>query len=183
MKNPHSQAQPTGKPAPARAAEPPVADTQTLESLLGRVREQVEQNLAKVQINQARLAQGQADGTPQWTLDIPLADRELGRELRLSIRDQRRRATGEDGWQAELDLEPPALGPIRVRLRLRADHLDTTIWAEQAETAHLLVQALPLLDSALANLGLQSTPSRCYCGVGPSGREPGFGAGILDERV
>ena len=66
-------------------------------------------------------------------------------------------------WQVQLRLDTQNLGPVQANVTLQGEDVKVVIKAEKAESAALLEQNLPLLDTALAKLNVSVNHMSCAC--------------------
>jgi hypothetical protein len=92
---------------------------------------------------------GSVDGLPEVdhprTVQAPSAVDQVVRAARVVVTDRVARM--------EVELQPPALGTVRIIADADADGLRLTIQAEEPSTRALLLQALPDIQSALSIRG------------------------------
>lgn len=96
--------------------------------------------------------------TPAWGAD-------LGRQLVTLSHD-----AGQGRHTAELRLDPPDLGPLRVTLSVSDGVASASFVSAHAAVRHAVESALPQLQQALAQAGL----SLGQASVGEHGSQPGF---------
>ncbi len=123
-----------------------------------------------------------------WQLEIPFRDGERLETLRLTIAGgkQAKGAAYELlPWTVDLEIEPPGLGRIRIKLVLQGKKISSYFWGETATTTRLLEHHLHTLARRFRAAGLepnhlqaipQSQPER------PAASLPAAGP-LLDEKI
>ncbi|HIE13080.1 MAG TPA: flagellar hook-length control protein FliK [Desulfotomaculum sp.] len=120
------------------------------------------------------------DAETGWSREVPV----LGRPERVPLeglpqqflREVTRRITDLRGHQGvvrlQLQLDPPGLGSVAVKLTLSEHKLKVHFYATDAEVKELLVATLPDLKAELGRMGLNLNEAHVFVGQ-EHGREPG----------
>jgi hypothetical protein len=98
-------------------------------------------------------AQNKTEAVRQLNMELPVA---LGQQTAMAgfrvERDRRRRAGSAeavDSWGVRFAIDADGIGPVHAHLRLQGAAISVSIWAEDAGTHKLFVEALPHLEAAL----------------------------------
>ncbi|ARP90916.1 hypothetical protein CAL14_11960 [Bordetella genomosp. 9] len=118
---------------------------------------------------QAPVAAGGADGGSP-TLRTPVGQPQWGEELGSQVLVLTRRA-GEDAHTAELRLDPPDLGPLRVTIKVSDGVAQASFVSAHASVRQAVESALPQLQQTLAQAGI----SLGQTNVSDQGAQAGFG--------
>ena len=99
-----------------------------------------------------------------WLFDLPIKDKQNVDVLQVQIDQQTKQPDQDDQcWQVQLRLDTQNLGPVQANVTLQGEDVKVVIKAEKAESAALLEQNLPLLDTALAKLNVSVSHMSCAC--------------------
>lgn len=99
-----------------------------------------------------------------WLFDLPIKDKQNVDVLQVQIDQQKKQPDQDDQcWQVQLRLDTQNLGPVQANVTLQGEDVKVVIKAEKAESAALLEQNLPLLDTALAKLNVSVNHMSCAC--------------------
>lgn len=105
------------------------------------------------------------------TMERPLANPQWGTELGQQVSNLVRHA-GAGNHSAELRLDPPHLGPLRITLNLHDSVVQAVFSSAHASVRHAVEQALPQLQQQLEQEGLslgQTNVGEHHQGTGPFG--------------
>lgn len=171
-----------GRASPHRA-DPAQAehDEQTARGLRTLDR-QVAGALDKIVTNQLLTLDAGPD-QPRWLLELPFRTPSGVAELEAEIERERHSAPAEDeSWHLRLRLNLPRLGPLSIRLTLRADRLSAGLNAASPESGELLSRNLPALRERLnaKEIEVASLHAGCRPETHPA---PRAGSGSLNERA
>ena len=143
----------------ASAAQQSIAQNATANPMLrtvGEIHSQAESALARINMNQLASVPNDQDGRQVWQLELPIKHQEQSTGLMMRI--EREPKPGQSPEQAfwsvliNFNLEP--VGPISAKIGLINDEVTSHFIAERNETAHLIDQALPILNDAFEQAGL-----------------------------
>jgi hypothetical protein len=159
------------------------------EALLEMKRE-LEAGLARVSLNQLASLPVEGQTTRNWQFEIPVALAGQVHDLRVELeREGGHAGTADEAesecWRVKLQLAPPALGPVELRLELQEARLVLSVAAEHAESRAMLDGALPALQRALASQGLElaATAATTLSVPSPQGAAPPAAGNSLDLRA
>lgn len=134
------------------------ADAQALLEL----KRELEGGLGRIILHQ--LASQPVDGQQQnrnWQLEVPVLHAGTCHSLRIELEQERGRPgaqtaaeDGDDRWRVTLQLAPPSLGALEIRLQLQDDNLDLRIAAERPMVRESIDAGLGELQRALASRGI-----------------------------
>ena len=139
-----------GRDMPPREAPPEAISDDRTTQVLRTLDREVAGMIAKIVTNQLITLDSTPD-QPRWLLELPFRTPTGIAELEADIRRERRSPDKDDEtWHMRLRLDLPRLGPLTIRLSLRADRLSAGLHATSAGTGELLNRNLPLLQERLA---------------------------------
>jgi len=99
-----------------------------------------------------------------WLFDLPIKDKHNVDLLQLQIDQQKKQAEHDDeSWQVQLCLDTQNLGPVQASVTLHGEDVKVVIRAERAESAQLLEENLPLLNTTLIKLNVSISHMSCIC--------------------
>jgi Flagellar hook-length control protein FliK len=187
------------RPEPPRADGPVTAQKAALPSLATEPRAEVitatltrevteaSDRLRLHQIASLPEAQPKSDTVPatrQLNLELPIA---LGQQTTIAglrvERDRRRRSvSGEalDTWGVRFAIDADGIGPVHAHLRLQGASISVSLWAEDAGTHRLFVEALPHLEAALRESALEVQDLMVFSGRPAEAQRPAEGR-LLDR--
>lgn len=123
-----------------------------------------------------------------WQLELPMRDRQDIVPLQIKLQQEQdgreeKSERKESLWRIELafDLEP--LGPLQVQAQLLQGSLSSQLWAERADTAHLIDRELPNLRERLLAAGLTVGELGCSQGRPPQGPRTTLEQRWVDETA
>lgn len=160
---PHRSAQPEPQPR----VHPQNLGFHSDEQIHVSLRELTKAALSRLSLHQIASAENAREGKLRWLTEIPLYDGEQADVLHLCIaKDDYSNADvgAQDCWSAELALDLPALGPMRVRVTLHKGHISSTLWAEKVATVEKLNSELSRLKATLQTRSLKVRSLACYAG-------------------
>lgn len=120
----------------------------------------------KLQYNQlSMLKEPEASNvTASWLFDLPIKDKHNVDLLQVQIDQQKKQAEhDDDSWQVQLCLDTQNLGPVQASVTLHGEDVKVVIRAERAESAQLLEENLPLLNTTLEKLNVSISHMSCVC--------------------
>ncbi|SEQ17268.1 hook-length control protein FliK [Ectothiorhodospira magna] len=178
---------------PVPQARAPVAPVAMLmrEPLLDLLRQQVEQSMARLVIHQLSARDSTDDSPlPRWLLELALRGEQGVDVVHMRLdRDARRNKDQEDAddyaWKADLAMDLPELGPLRIRVMVRENSVSIQFWAVSATTQQHIDQALPQLKTHLESRNLEVQGLTCRQGTPPNtqpGRQDGDDA-LIDSHA
>ncbi|OZI74688.1 flagellar hook-length control protein FliK [Bordetella genomosp. 12] len=137
----------------SRAASAPPPDT--LEAVTGKPAPAPQEAFAALDLSAARLpvtADG-ASATASLQLSTPVGATQWGQELSRQVATFSQNLT-QGSHTAELRLDPPDLGPLRVTLSLNDGVASASFVSAHAAVRHAVETALPQLQQALSQAGI-----------------------------
>lgn len=132
--------------------------------------QQIESMIARIELNQLKSAQSQAQGTPSsqqdkgsreatqrsWQVEIPFMVDDKPQQAALKFRQQQEEETEEQSrWHIEIQLNPPELGEMEIHAIHHNEQLDIHFLTEKEETSALITAQIETLESSLSVAGLQ----------------------------
>lgn len=168
---------------------PPTATAQetthSADSLLNRLRQLVEASVARIQHHQVRSLPQEEPNRALWQFDLPLQLGERREDLPLKI--LREQSSAQDtsapaSWKVDVHFEFADLGPVSARITLQGDQVSCAFRSRHDATARRFENALPRLEDALRQAGLEIGAVTSLTGEldTPNTRPP---EGLLDEKV
>ncbi len=117
----------------------------------------IEQALSKIIIQQNNAVVLDKVELPIWNTSIPVLDKKHIDHLDLTVYQETKSSDAEEQslWSVELTLEMTGLGKLYAKLSLFNGELNTSLWADQAETLDLVEQHLEGLEKQLSKAGLK----------------------------
>ncbi len=152
---------------PARPQDAEALASNATLKLLNDLVKQFDAALARIQTNQlASLPQEEA-ARQSWQFELPMLHGNKVDLLQILIKkDQAARSDAEaSSWSLTLQMNLPALGPMRIQLTLQGETVSTVIWAEQNNTTDLVKAHLSILRQAYETAGLEVKKLETYQGV------------------
>ncbi|MHC5347958.1 flagellar hook-length control protein FliK [Metapseudomonas furukawaii] len=123
-----------------------------------------------------------------WQLEVPMRNQQEIVPLQIKLQQEQdgreeKSERKESLWRIELafDLEP--LGPLQVQAQLLQGSLSSQLWAERADTAHLIDRELPNLRERLLAAGLTVGELGCSQGRPPQGPRTTLEQRWVDETA
>lgn len=172
--------------APTAQARMP-AEPLTLgpQALLDGLRTRTDQAVARLALHQWTAVEGAESGHLRWLLELPLRGEDGVDLVHLLLEGERERSTPEEepAWRAELALDLPELGPLRVRIAITGDQVRVRLWTELEATLNLARKELPRLHGALQDRGLRVRDLGCNPGQPPENRPHGPMRPLLDDHA
>ena len=169
-----SRAEPPRPDGPVAAHKPSLASLATepraevITAALAREVGEATDRLRLHQLASLPEAQHKTDLARQLNMELPIA---LGQQTALAgfrvERDRRRRAaSGEtvDSWGIRFAIDADGIGPVHAHLRLQGTTISVSLWAEDAGTHRLFVDALPRLEAALRDGALDVQDLMVFAG-------------------
>ena len=133
-----------------------------VEALLAMKRE-LEGALGRITLQQLNSLPQDLPGMRHWQLEIPIQLAGSFHSLRVDI-EQERSGDGssptrddDDQWRVTLQLAPPAIGAVEIRLALRGETLTARFAAARPAVRQLIDAGLPRLATALESRGITLT--------------------------
>jgi hypothetical protein len=172
--------------SPSPTTPPPTAqETNPTTKLLLDLFKHLDGAIARIQTNQLSSLPTEETTRQVWQFELPIRQ-ENGFDLlhfRIS-RDAVNKGTDiEFTWNLTLHMNPPSLGPMRVRLSLIGEKVSTTIWSERAETANLVNQHLERLRTGLESSGLEVNKLEAFQGIAKIENELPSEQTLLNEKA
>jgi hypothetical protein len=131
------------------------------------LQEELEGALATITLKQLSALQAHERGAGIWSFDLPVRLQNEVHSIQLTI-EREDKASEQDSpsedWKVQLNVTLPHLGPIEAELFMRGSKVSVVIYAEQAETAHMVDGSLGGLKSGLENAGLSVSVLLCHQG-------------------
>jgi Flagellar hook-length control protein FliK len=136
-------------------------NTNTIISTLAR---ESDQAVERVKLHQLaslpeRLIAPEQPQNRQFNFEIPIA---LGQQtamagFRIEQEKKRNAKPGEptDVWGIRFAIDADVIGPVHAHLRLAGPTISVSLWAEEPATHRFFVQAMPMLEAALAENALE----------------------------
>lgn len=146
----------------------------------------IEGALARVQLHQVAMLQGEEGVKNVWQLELPIRHGEQTDSFEMRIEQQISGQSKEAShtWTLTLHFDIEPLGPLHTHLTLHdGKQLSTIFWAEQSQTINLLQDNLPLLRSNLEKAGLKVARIDAYQGKPPQTAQPTWQTSLLDEKA
>ena len=173
-----------GPAAQADVAEKPAQPPQT-DQLLNRLMRLVEGSIARIQSHQAKaLANTDEPNRLLWQVDLPIQVGEQRDHLELKIQQEQahdKEGASDPTWKIEVRFDFQELGPVFSRITLCGKKLHCAFWSKKASTASRFEQALPRLEQALHDAGLEVSAVSSLQGTPQTDELPLDG--LLDERA
>ncbi|MBN2700633.1 MAG: flagellar hook-length control protein FliK [Methylothermaceae bacterium] len=138
---------PSGHPSPTAQSE-----------LLAELGEKVSGALARIVLDQLASLPKPDNPTLTWHVEIPFRTGEFVQTLRLTVNGEKTAAKDpreKAPWTVDLEMDPPGLGRIRVKLLLQGENISSYWWGEKAHTARLLERHMDTLAQRFRSAGLQ----------------------------
>ncbi len=132
--------------------------------------QQIESMIARIELNQLKSAQSQAQGSPSsqpdqgsrdstqrsWQVEIPFMVEDNPQQAALKFRQQQESEDeNRSRWHIEIQLNPPQLGEMEIHAIHHNDQLDIHFLTAKEETSALITEQIETLESALSIAGLQ----------------------------
>ncbi|MFO8004779.1 flagellar hook-length control protein FliK [Thioalkalivibrio sp.] len=174
-----------GTPPTAQARMPAEPLTLGPQALLAGLRARTDQAVARLALHQWTAVEAADSGQLRWLLELPLrGDNGVDLVHLLTERERERPPPEEEpAWRAELALDLPELGPLRVRIAVTADQVRVHLWTELDDTLNLARKELPRLHQALQDHGLRVRDLGCNPGRPPETRAHAPMQPLLDDRA
>lgn len=157
--------------------------------LLPELAQQASGALARIVLDQLASLPKPDSRILTWQMEIPFRDGERLQTLRLTIAGGKQ-AKGDPAepqpWTVDLEMEPPGLGQIRVRLVLQGERISSFWWGETQTTTRLLKRHLDTLAGRFRAVGLEPNHLQAVGELGADTRPapPGPVVGpLLDEKI
>ncbi len=152
--------------------------------------EKVSGALARIVVDQIASLPKPETQVLSWHLEIPFRDGENLESLQLTIAGEQR-AKGDPSetspWTVDLEMTPPGLGRIRVRLVLQGEKISSYFWGESETTLRLLEHHLDTLARRFRAAGLEpnylQAVGELRAGTRPAPTEPMITGPLLDEKI
>ncbi|MCJ8167919.1 flagellar hook-length control protein FliK [Atopomonas sediminilitoris] len=141
------------------------------------------------QLSSLQQTQTLSDGSQlqTWQLELPFREGQYWHAVQVRLQEEKRQAQDKELpqslWRIDLALDIEPLGPLHVQAQWQLEQLSTRWWAEQANTAELVQQALPELEKRLRERGLNVTDMQCQQGKPPQGSHTGVKQRWIDETA
>jgi flagellar hook-length control protein FliK len=188
-------------PTPSNSPTAPTSEQETPTSqaastfsgksdLLPELAEKVSGALARIVVDQIASLPKPETQALSWHLEIPFRDEKTLESLQLTIAGERR-AKGDPSetspWTVDLEMTPPGLGRIRVRLVLQGEKISSYFWGESETTLRLLEHHLDTLAQRFRAAGLEPNCLQALGELRASTRsaptEPMITGPLLDEKI
>jgi flagellar hook-length control protein FliK len=171
--------------SPAVPSAPSQETDSTARLLLGLFKH-LDGAIARIQTNQLSSLPTEETSTRQvWQFELPIRH-ENGFDLlhfRISRDAVNKGSDSAYSWNLTLHMNPPSLGPMRVRLSLMGDKVSTIIWSERADTASLVNQHLERLRAGLESTGLAVDKLEAFQGIADIENELPSEQTLLNEKA
>lgn len=138
--------------------------------------------ISRLVLHQALTVEQQLQGEPRWLLELPVRSDEGIDIIPLQIQGPRhgKNDAASRGWNIELTLDLPRLGPLHIHVGLTGDHLSATLWSPEPETVAHIERHLAQLRERLAG-HIESVDLACHLGTPPSSGEALRLPALVDE--
>jgi flagellar hook-length control protein FliK len=172
--------------SPPPATSPSTAqETNPTAKLLLDLFKHLDGAVARIQTNQLSSLPTEETTRQVWQFELPIRQ-ENGFDLlhfRISRDAVNKGTDSEFMWNLTLHMNPPSLGPMRVRLSLIGEKVSTIIWSERAETAGLVNQHLERLRAGLESTGLEVNKLEAFQGIATIENELPSEQTLLNEKA
>ena len=179
--------------SPPRPGAPPIAQPRLpaeplglgQQALLDGLRTRTNQAVARLALHQWTAVESAESGHLRWLLELPLRGEDGVDLVHLLMERERENPNPEEepAWRAELALDLPELGALRVRIAVTGDRVRVRLWTEVDDTLSLARRELPRLQEALQERGLRVRDLGCSPGQPPETRHHGPMRPLLDDRA
>jgi len=155
------------------------------DQLMNRLLRLVEASLGRIQSHQASSLPGDEPGRQVWQFEMPI--QLVDKQDHLQLRVRREETAGEDGedpqrvWKVDIEFDFDTLGGIFSRINLSGEQVSAAFWSQQDSTAAIIERAIPKLQQALLDAGLQVAAVSSLTGTPPRPAPPSDS--LLDERA
>ena len=187
----------TSAPPPLRGAPPyaqPVTGPTLAESGLrvapaAELLNQVQGGLARVQLSQLASLPTSDISPPAWVLELPVRHAGESHVIQMRIEadaqpsHQEQAGQERKDWSVTLALDLKGLGPLHIKVSVRAEKVSASFWADQGETVELLNQHLGQLQDQMSKAGLDVASIHCAAGCRPPVRNSQVSAPLLDIKI
>ena len=155
------------------------------QALLDGLRARTNQAVARLALHQWTAVESAESGHLRWLLELPLRGDDGVDLVHLLMERERQDSNPEEepAWRAELALDLPELGALRVRIAVTGDQVRVRLWTEVDDTLSLARRELPRLQEALQERGLRVRDLGCSPGQPPETRHHGPMRPLLDDRA
>ncbi len=152
---------PPAEPIPAEG----FASNATIK-FLNDLLKQLDATLARIQTNQLASLPQDEPARQTWQFELPVLHGDKADLFQILINKDHStsRDAEEQSWSLTLQVNLPALGPMRVQLTLQGEAISTVIWAELNNTTDLVKAHLSLLQKAYETAGLEVKKLETYQG-------------------
>lgn len=151
---------------------------------LQELQQLTENALNRIQASQLSSVSREAGTAFLLHLDLPVMHDKAVQNLQLQFEKRGEDEASPEHWNVTINIDLPELGPIQARLRLQENRLVTRFEAEQAGTVLGIRKNLPLLQEALARIGVTIDHLSVEQGKAETGlRPPPPGQHLLDEMA
>ena len=180
-----------GSPTPQARAAPVDLALFSREALLEMLKIRTQGALSRVVLHQVANAESAEQGQARWLMELPLRAQNAMELIHLLLEKDAQQGGKEDKdptWRAEMALDLPELGAVRIRVTVCGDQVSTHFWAETPSTVKRLGESLPRLREGLTARELQIGNMGCYAGEPPPTTPPAEQArkgpqGMVDSHV
>lgn len=180
---------PSKSPTAFTAEQETLTDESTISEksdLLPELAEKISGALARIVVDQIASLPKPETQALSWHLEIPFRDGERLESLNLTIAGERR-AKGDLGetlpWTVELEMAPPGLGRIRVKLVLQGEKISSYFWGERDTTICLLERHLDTLARRFRAAGLEPNYLHAVDKLRSGPIKPVATGPLLDEKI
>lgn len=149
------------QPQPRAELPPALAASEDLDTLLPRLRGDVQAALARLEVAQLESAQAPAS----WLVEIPVQGTGGRDVLQVRLDYNAPAEEAPEDWTLGFALDLPALGPVQGELQLRGLRLAVRLWAQQASAVAALERQFGPLRQRLAASGLGLDQLTCQLGL------------------
>lgn len=150
--------------------------------------------ISRLQTHQlSSLAQTQVDANGNlvttWQLELPMRHQQDILPLQVKLQREESNAKADKSeqkeplWRIDLAFDLPHLGPLQVRAQLLRGSLSSQLWAERADTTHLINAELGHLRERLQAAGLVVGELACSQGMPPRGPKTSLEQRWVDETA
>lgn len=155
------------------------------DQLLNRLLRLVEGSLSRIQSHQASSLSAEEPNRQVWQFEMPLqlADRQDQLHIRVQRDEPEAKDEGEAKriWKVDIDFDFDNLGSIFSRINLSGENVSAAFWSQRDSTAAIIERAIPRLEAALIEAGLEVSAISSLTGDAP--RPPTPAENLLDERA
>lgn len=128
---------------------------------------QVESSVARIEVNQSKVAVTQDNQVPIWSIEMPVKDKQNFDLLKLDIKADKNPGGENDLekiWTVNLKINFENIGSLSARLSMIGKEINATLWSEHKTLNDLINNNLPQLGEQIEKYGLQTGKIQCLAG-------------------